>query len=128
MSFWCHRFDQNSNKNILRVSALKFFCSFLGLRESFLGLFGDLVSNIINTGAYRKPQKASRKLQKVSGHIFVAILVESMTTKSHFETNWPLASCLLRSFGILKNGSLIAKRLVHVLLSRFYPNFILILP
>ena len=25
MSIWCHRFDQNSNKNIVRISALKVF-------------------------------------------------------------------------------------------------------
>ena len=25
MSLWCHRFDQNSNENIVRISALKFF-------------------------------------------------------------------------------------------------------
>ena len=51
MSFWCHRFDQNSNEYIVRISALKFFVPSLGLPGSFLGLPGDLVSNII----IRKP-------------------------------------------------------------------------
>ena len=31
MSFWCHRFDQNSNENIVRISALTFFIASLGL-------------------------------------------------------------------------------------------------
>ena len=82
MSFWCHRFNQNSNKNIVRISALKYFP-------------GDLVSNIFNKEAYRKPQKASRKPQgsyknfqgRNPYNIFVAILVETMTPKRHFEIN-----------------------------------------
>ena len=45
---------QNSNENIVRISALKFFVASWGLP-------GNLVSNIINKEAYRKPQKASRK-------------------------------------------------------------------
>ena len=60
MTFWCHRLDQNSNENIVRISALKCFIASLGLP-------GDLVSNIINKEAYEKPQKASRKPQKISG-------------------------------------------------------------
>jgi hypothetical protein len=87
MSFSCHRFDQNSNENIVRISALKFFVAFWGIPGRFLGLPGDLVSNIINKEAYRKSQKASRKPQgsytKFQGrnpnNIFVAILVETMT-------------------------------------------------
>ena len=59
MSFWCHRFDQNSNENIVRISALKFFVASWGLPGSFLGLPGDLVSNIINKEAYRSPKKLS---------------------------------------------------------------------
>ena len=46
MSFWCHRFDQNSNENIVRISALKFFIASWGLPGSFLGLPGDLVSTV----------------------------------------------------------------------------------
>jgi hypothetical protein len=33
MSFWSHHFDQNSNENILRISALKFFVASWGLRN-----------------------------------------------------------------------------------------------
>ena len=88
MSFWCHRLDQNRNENIVRISALKFFVASWGLP-------GDLVSNIINKEAYRKPKKASRKPQgsyknfqgKNPYNIFVAFLVETMTPKRHFEIN-----------------------------------------
>jgi hypothetical protein len=59
MSFWCHRFDQNSNKNIVRISALKYFVASWGLLGSFLGLSGDLVSNIIKI---RKPTGSPKKL------------------------------------------------------------------
>jgi hypothetical protein len=41
-------FDPNSNENIVRISALKFFVASWGLPGSFLGLSGNLVSNIIN--------------------------------------------------------------------------------
>ena len=73
---------QNTNENIVRISALKFFVASWGFPGSFFGLPRDLVSNIINKEAYRKPQKASRKPQgsykKFQGrnpyNIFVAIL------------------------------------------------------
>ena len=39
----------------------EFFCSFLGASWKLFGLPGDLVFNIINKEAYRKPPKASRK-------------------------------------------------------------------
>ena len=45
MSFGCHRLDQNSNKNIVRISTLKFFVAFWGLA-------GDLVSIVIYKEAY----------------------------------------------------------------------------
>ena len=48
---------QNSNKNIVRISALKFLVASCGLPGSFWGLLGDLVSNMINKKAYRKPKK-----------------------------------------------------------------------
>ena len=44
-------FDQNSNKNIVIISALKFFVASWGLRKQYHF-----------KKAYRKPQKASRKL------------------------------------------------------------------
>ena len=31
MSFWCHRFDQNSNETIVRISALKVYIASWGL-------------------------------------------------------------------------------------------------
>ena len=57
MSFWCHRLNKNSNKNIVRISALNFFCSFMGASWKLFGLPGDLVSNIINKEAYKNPKK-----------------------------------------------------------------------
>ena len=39
----------------------EFFCSFLGASWKIFGLPWDLVCNIINKEAYRKPQNASRK-------------------------------------------------------------------
>ena len=59
MSLWCHRFDQNSNENIVRISALKVFVASWGLLGSFMELPRDLVSNIINKEAYRKPKDLS---------------------------------------------------------------------
>ena len=78
MSFWCHRFDQNSNKNNIRISALKGFVA-------SWGLLGDLVSK----EAYRKPQGSYKNFQGRNPYnIFVAIfLVEMMTLKKHFEIN-----------------------------------------
>ena len=61
MSFWCHRFHQNSKENTVRISALKFFVASWGLLGSFVGLHGGLVSNIINKDVCRKPKKASKK-------------------------------------------------------------------
>ena len=62
------------------------FCNFLGASWKLFGLLRDLVSNIINKEAYRKPEKASRKppgrnkkLQgRNPGNIFVGILEESI--------------------------------------------------
>ena len=39
----------------------EFFCNFLGAPWKLFGLPGDLVCNIINKEAYKKPQNASRK-------------------------------------------------------------------
>ena len=41
---------------------LEFFCSFLGASWKLFGLPGDLVSNIINKEAYKKPKVS--KFQK----------------------------------------------------------------
>ena len=95
MSFWCHHLDPNSNENIVRNSALKFEIASWGFPGSFLRLPGDLGSNINNKEAYRKPQKASRKPQGSYKYFqvrnpynnFVAILVQTMTPKRHFEIN-----------------------------------------
>ena len=63
---------------------------------SFLGLLGTyLVSNIINKEAYKNPKKTSRKPQgsyknfhgRNPYNIFVAILLQTMTPKGHFEIN-----------------------------------------
>ena len=51
--FWCHRFDQNSNKNIVRVSALKFFVVSWALPGSIFGLSGDF-NNVTDKEAYKE--------------------------------------------------------------------------
>ena len=61
MSFWFHRLDKNTNEIISGFLPWVFFCSFLGASWKLFGLPGDLVCNIINKEACRKPQKASRK-------------------------------------------------------------------
>ena len=81
-------FRKKSNENIVRISALKFYVASWGLPGSFLGLPGDLVSEIINKEAYRKPQGSYKYFQGRNPYnIFVAILVETMTPKRHFEIN-----------------------------------------
>ena len=70
MSFWCHRFDQSSNENNVRISAL--FVASWGLPGSFLGLPRDLVSNIISK------EKEAPNYKNFQGrnpyNIFVAVL------------------------------------------------------
>ena len=84
MSFWCHRLDQNSNENIVRISALEFFVASWGLP-------GDWVSNTINKEATGSPkifQEAIKNFQgRNSDNNFVAILVQAMTPKRQFEIN-----------------------------------------
>ena len=58
---------RNSNENIVRISALELFVASWGLPGSFLGLPGDLVSNIINKEAQKSFQKAPSKVQQISG-------------------------------------------------------------
>ena len=77
---------QNSNKNIVGISALKFCVAFWELPGSFPGSFfglpGDLLISVLNKEAYSKPKKASRKPQGSNKNfqgrnpynIFVAIL------------------------------------------------------
>ena len=102
MSFLCHRFDQNCNENIVRISALKVFISSLALPENFLGFpVAFLINNDITQKVPKKPQKTSRKppgsYKKNQGkntyNILVVILVEVMTPKRHFKINWPLGCC-----------------------------------
>ena len=85
-----------NQRNYFWISALKFFCSFLGASWKLFGLPGDIVSNIIHKEAYRKPQKASRKVQKNSGqksrNNFVGFLEEVFWPRGHSEINWPLAA------------------------------------
>ena len=61
---------------------------------------GQLISNkasLLMT-LLTKSQESPRKLQKISGqnslHYFVAILVQMMTLKRHFEINLPLVTSL----------------------------------
>ena len=82
MSSWCHRFDQKSNENIVRISALKGFIASLGIPGS---------SMILLTIVPRKPSGSYKKFQGRNPYnIFFAILVETMTPKRHFKINWPL--------------------------------------
>jgi hypothetical protein len=53
---------KNSNKNIVRISALKYFVASWGLPGRLLGVSGDLVCNIINKEANRKPTRSPKKL------------------------------------------------------------------
>ena len=63
---------RNSNENIVRISALELFVASWGLPGSFLGLPGDLVSNIINK------EKEAPNYKNFQGrnpyNIFVAVL------------------------------------------------------
>ena len=52
-----NQFHPKYQRKYFWISALKFFVAFWGLPGSFLGLPGDLVSNIINKEVYRKPKK-----------------------------------------------------------------------
>ena len=73
MSFWCHRSDQNSIENIVRISALKIFVAFWGLP-------GDFVSNIINKEVYSKLLGSYKNFQGRNPYnIFVGFLVQTMT-------------------------------------------------
>ena len=98
MSFWFHCFDQNSNKNIVKISALEFFLASLRLPGSFfwascrlLNLWYYLLNPQKGQKASRKPPGSYKKFQgRNLDNIFGAILVQMMTPKRHFEINWPL--------------------------------------
>ena len=51
-------------KIFIRFPAPNYFVASWGLPGSYLGLPGDLVSNVINTEAYRKPQKSFQEALK----------------------------------------------------------------
>ena len=86
MSFWCHRLDQNCNKNIVRISSLEAFWGFL--LASLLMLF--------LTNSPGSPQEATKNPY----NIFVAILVQTMTPNRYFKINW-----LLKVFKSLDQNS-----------------------
>ena len=67
-------------QNYFWISALNFFVASWGLPW-------DLVCNIINKEAYRKPQKISGQKSRNN---FVGIFVQTIIPKGHFEINWPL--------------------------------------
>ena len=98
-TFWCHRLDQNTNKNFLRNSALaskkrshqKNKCAFIFnrinknkvLHNSIFFWFGPFV------------EARADILKKIHG-----ILVQTMTPKSPFEINWPLACNFVMKCGL----------------------------
>ena len=63
MTFCCHRLYQISKENIVRISALNFFCSFLWASWKLFWASWDILSHAINKEAYRKPKKTSRNPQ-----------------------------------------------------------------
>jgi hypothetical protein len=85
----------NSKENIVRISVLKYFIASLRLPGSFWGLLVGFLIKEITCQVSRKTQKTSRKpllsykkfQVRNPYNIFIAILVETMTTKRHFETN-----------------------------------------
>ena len=99
MSFLCHRFDQNCNENIFRISALKVFISSLALPENFLGFpVAFLINNDITQKVPKKPQKTSRKppgrYKKFQGRnpeiISLIFLEKLIIHKDIYKINWPL--------------------------------------
>jgi hypothetical protein len=71
------------------------FCSFLGVCWKLFGLYWNLIGNIMNKEAHRKPKKsfqeALRELQKISGqksrNNFVGILGETKFSYGHYKIN-----------------------------------------
>ena len=65
MSFWCHCFAQNSNENIVRISALKFFVAFWKLFWASYRLSHLSYYLLSSQEAQESFQEAPRKLQKI---------------------------------------------------------------
>ena len=65
MSFWCHCFDQKTNKNIVSISALKVFIASLELPGSFFELPVALLINDI-TNSPGSPQKLPESPQEAT--------------------------------------------------------------
>ena len=116
MSFWCHRLDQNNNKNIVRISALKVFIAYLGLPGSFLEL---PVGFLINDITYLlSPQEAPNSFQEAPRKL-------QMTPKRHFEINWPLdLSFIVKLLAEKRYNSYWTKICAYVLLKLTVIKFI----
>ena len=124
MSFWFHRLDQNTNKIISRISALKIFVASWGASWKLFWLPGDLVSIITTKAAYIKLQKLPGSPQEATKIfraeiltlflIFVAILVVTMTPKTHFEINWPLFCCQYPLINYLCSDVPVLKQLLEL--------------
>ena len=83
MSFWCNKFHQNSNKNIERIFALKFFvASWVLLR--------DLVSNINDQKAHRKLQGNKGNYENFRAEILTIFLLLFWSKRWHFKITRPL--------------------------------------
>ena len=97
MDLWRHQFSKIQTEK-LKDFPLKVFIASLGLLGRFFGPLGDLVSNIIKKGAYRKPKKASRKPQRSyknwakSFKFFGSHFGKLMISWIHSDLTWPLAS------------------------------------
>ena len=96
---------QNSNENIVRISALKVFIASLGL--PYLSQY--LLS----------PQEAPRKLQKISGQkslqYFRCYFGNLMPSSIHSEFNWPLkrSNVIIPNYKLYSTKSGIHESKVH---------------
>ena len=97
MSLQHHHFDQNSVKNIVRISALQSFTwSFVEAFWSFLWAFLLMILLNKSQGSPKKlPGSPPGSYKNFQGrnpyNIFVSILVKTMTPKKLFKIKWPLA-------------------------------------
>ena len=105
-----NQFHPKYQKKYFWISALKLFVASWRLPGSFLGIPGDLVSNIIDKEAYRKPRKAFKNpreaLKTFNGEILkifqMVFMIKTMTPKRYFEINQPLQGviCILLTFPV----------------------------